>query len=482
MAGLIITPRREDFDRLTQSTAYGILAEVGITKEIADMIASEAVSPTDTGKEGKSKLKISFKDGEMPEVKVGIVSAEKIEFTLNAPYNAKGCEVSGRQVVEISEGGIRWNGNNYSHLTFHPLSADSSFSISDVTIGIHFHWERKQTQTFLGTLRLVVDEGKICAINELHVERYLESVISSEMSATSSLELLKAHAVISRSWLLAQIEKRKRLKDKADSFFSFEKHEDSLIRWYDREDHTIFDVCADDHCQRYQGITNAANPMVIEAVKSTSGQILVHDGEICDTRFSKCCGGTTEEYQYCWENITMPYLKSVKDPYCNTSDKNILSQVLNNYDQETHDFYTWTVEYSQRELQQLITGNTKIDFGEIIALEAVERGKSGRISMLKIIGTKRSFTIGKELEIRKVLSTSHLYSSAFEAERLNEEKCIISDADSTTVPSWFVLKGRGWGHGVGLCQIGAAVMGEKGFKYNAILLHYYTGAEIAKAY
>ncbi len=482
MAGLIITPRREDFDRLTQSTAYGILAEVGITKEIADMIASEAVSPTDTGKEGKSKLKISFKDGEMPEVKVGIVSAEKIEFTLNAPYNAKGCEVSGRQVVEISEGGIRWNGNNYSHLTFHPLSADSSFSISDVTIGIHFHWERKQTQTFLGTLRLVVDEGKICAINELHVERYLESVISSEMSATSSLELLKAHAVISRSWLLAQIEKRKRLKDKADSFFSFEKHEDSLIRWYDREDHTIFDVCADDHCQRYQGITNAANPMVIEAVKSTSGQILVHDGEICDTRFSKCCGGTTEEYQYCWENITMPYLKSVKDPYCNTSDKNILSQVLNNYDQETHDFYTWTVEYSQRELQQLITGNTKIDFGEIIALEAVERGKSGRISMLKIIGTKRSFTIGKELEIRKVLSTSHLYSSAFEAERLNEEKCIISDADSTTVPSWFVLKGHGWGHGVGLCQIGAAVMGEKGFKYNAILLHYYTGAEIAKAY
>ncbi len=482
MAGLIITPRKEDFDRMTADTACGILSETGITDEIADMITDEVISPSIHENAGRKIMKTTFREGEIPEVKVGIASAKRIEFTLNAPYTAKGCEVTGRQVVEISEGGILWNGNNYSNLTFHPNSEECSFTIPDVTIGISFHWERKQAQTFPGTLRLIVDEDKLCVINELPVERYLESVISSEMSATSSLELLKAHAVISRSWLLAQMEKRKRLKDSDDSFFSFVKHEDSLIRWYDREDHTIFDVCADDHCQRYQGITNVSNPVVTEAVKSTCGQILVYDGEICDTRFSKCCGGLTEEYQYCWENITMPYLKSVKDPYCNTSDKRILSQVLNNYDQETLDFYTWTVEYSQRELQRLVAEKTKMDFGEIISLEAVERGKSGRISMLKIIGTKRTFTIGKELEIRKVLSATHLYSSAFDVERLDEDKCIISDADSTTIPSRFILKGRGWGHGVGLCQIGAAVMGEKGFRYNAILLHYYTGAEITQVY
>lgn len=482
MAGLIITPRKEDFERLNAGTLHEIISEVGITTDIADEIAHETACPSAKNEEQKPILKTAFHEGDIPMVKVGIISAEKIEFTLNAPYSAKGNEVTGPQTVEISEGGILWNGNHYSHLTFHPTAEDSSFSISDVIIGIHFHWERKQTQTFLSTLRLVVDEGKICAINELPVERYLESVISSEMSATSSLELLKAHAVISRSWLLAQMEKRKRLKGSTDSFFSFVKKEDSLIRWYDREDHTIFDVCADDHCQRYQGITNAANPVVLEAVQATSGQILVYDGEICDTRFSKCCGGKTEEYQYCWENITFPYLKSVADPYCNTNDKHILSQVLNNYDQETVDFYNWTVEYSQREIRQLISEKTKMDFGDIIALEAVERGKSGRISMLKIVGTERSFTIGKELEIRKVLSSSHLYSSDFEVERLDDDKCIISDADSTTIPSRFILKGHGWGHGVGLCQIGAAVMGEKGFKYSAILLHYYTGAEIAKAY
>ena len=411
MAGLIITPRKEDFERLDADTLHEIISEVGITTDIADEIAHETACPSAKNEEQKPILKTAFQGGDIPMVKVGIISAEKIEFTLNAPYSAKGNEVTGPQTVEVSEGGILWNGNHYSHLTFHPTAEDSSFSISDVIIGIHFHWERKQTQTFLGTLRLVVDEGKICAINELPVERYLESVISSEMSATSSLELLKAHAVISRSWLLAQMEKRKRLKGSTDSFFSFVKKEDSLIRWYDREDHTIFDVCADDHCQRYQGITNAANPVVLEAVQATSGQILVYDGEICDTRFSKCCGGKTEEYQYCWENITFPYLKSVADPYCNTNDKHILSQVLNNYDQETVDFYNWTVEYSQREIRQLISEKAKMDFGDIIALEAVERGKSGRISKLKIVGTKRSFTIGKELEIRKVLSSSHLYLS-----------------------------------------------------------------------
>ena len=476
MAGLIITPRQEDFDRMTQDIAYGILQEVGVTADFAKKLADEIASPDNSHH--------LTPNTQQPEVKVGIISATKIEFTLNTPYTAKGTEITGPQVVEFSEGGILWNGNQYQHLTFRPTpnAQQPNFSISDVIIGVNFHWERKQTQTFVGTLRLVVEEDKICAINVLPVERYLESVISSEMSATSSLELLKAHAVISRSWLLAQIEKRNRLQKSANSFFSFTKKDDMLIRWYDREDHTIFDVCADDHCQRYQGITHAANPHVIEAVKATRGQILTYDGDICDTRFSKCCGGITEEYQYCWEDTPLPYLKSVKDPYCNTQDAHIISQVLNDYDQETHDFYTWRVEYSQKEISQLIADKTKMDFGEIVNLKAIERGLSGRISLLKIVGTERTFSIGKELEIRKTLSKSHLYSSAFTLMRLDADGNQIPDTDSTTIPSRFILDGRGWGHGVGLCQIGAAVMGEQGFKYNDILLHYYQNAEIKKAY
>ncbi|MDO4959559.1 MAG: DUF4922 domain-containing protein [Prevotellaceae bacterium] len=480
MAGLIITPREEDFSRMTQEIAYGILQEVGITSEFASKLADEIAS--------SASQSASASSAAQPEVKVGIISATKIEFTLNTQYTAKGEDITGPQVVEFSEGGILWNGNQYQHLTFRPKQTSNgsqptpNFSISDVIIGVNFHWERKQTQTFVGTLRLVVEEDKICAINELPVERYLESVISSEMSATSSLELLKAHAVISRSWLLAQIEKRNRLKETSNSFFSFTKKEDSLIRWYDREDHTIFDVCADDHCQRYQGITHAANPHVTEAIKATRGQILTFDGEICDTRFSKCCGGVTEEYQYCWEDTPLPYLKSVKDPYCNTQDAHILSQVLNDYDQETHDFYTWKVEYSQKEISALIAERTKIDFGEIINLKSEERGPSGRMSKMKIVGTNRTFTIGKELEIRKSLSKSHLYSSAFSVMRLDADGNQIPDTDSTTIPTRFILDGHGWGHGVGLCQIGAAVMGEQGFLYNDILLHYYQNAEIKKKY
>lgn len=460
MGGLLITPRKEDFERLTDLRAHNILSEVGIDKSLAELIVREL----------------------QPEVKVGIISADSIMFSLNAPYKAKGEMVTGPQVVKFSEGGILWQGNSYHELSFTPITADASFSISDVIIGVNFHWQCKQTQTFHGTLRLIVDEGKICAINELPVERYLESVISSEMSATSSLELLKAHAVISRSWLLAQIEKRDRMQNDGNSFFSFIKKEDSLIRWYDREDHTIFDVCADDHCQRYQGITHAANPHVIEAVRATSGQILSYNGEICDTRFSKCCGGITEEYQYCWEDTPKDYLKSVRDIYCNTSDARILSQVLNDYDQETHDFYTWDVEYSQEELKALIARNVTNDLGDIIDLVPVEKGKSGRLSLMKIVGTKGSFTIGKELEIRKTLSNTHLYSSAFEVERLDGEGNIIPETDKESIPQKFVLHGHGWGHGVGLCQIGAAVMGEQGFAYNEILTHYYPGAEINKMY
>ncbi len=472
MAGLIITPREEDFNKLDADTAAAILREVSISNENAEDVAMYIIKSNDSARSADEKhLK---KMDNLPDVKVGIVSATELRFSLNGAYTAKGEDITGQQVVTFSEGTILWRGTQYRELSFKPKTADASFSLEDVTIGINFHWERKQTQTFLGKLRLVVEEDKICAINELPVEKYLESVISSEMSATSSLELLKAHAVISRSWLLAQIERRAQQAESANNFFSFTKKEDMLIRWYDREDHTIFDVCADDHCQRYQGITNAANPHVVEAVKATRGQVLAYQGEICDARFSKCCGGMTEEYRYCWENINKPYLASVPDPYCNTQDRQILSEVLNDYDQETMDFHDWFISYTQEELSAILQEKLKIDFGRIRTLEPLEKGKSGRISLLKIVGEKRTFSIGKELEIRKALSKTHLYSSAFSV--------ATSGKDADGYPTRFILTGKGWGHGVGLCQIGAAVMGAKGIPYNDILAHYYKGALIEKAY
>ena len=457
MAGLIITPREEDFNRLTDEQVVSILQEVALSEADFNKVVERLQNKSES-------TKAKTQNAKEPTVSVGIVSAQKIVFTLNAPYTAKGAAITGEQTVEFSEGGILWHGQQYRELLFTPQSPDASFSLHDVTIGVNFHWERKQTQRFNGTLRLVVDSDNVTAINELPVERYLTSVISSEMSATSSTELLKAHAVISRSWLLAQIEKRHQLSNgNSDSFFSFTKKDDELIRWYDREDHTIFDVCADDHCQRYQGITHADNPSVVEAIKATRGQILTFDGEICDARFSKCCGGQTEEFQYCWEDTPKPYLVSVPCPYCDTHDRHILSPVLNDYDQETPDFHNWKVEYTQDELTELVSHKLKMDLGDITDLIPLERGKSGRIWKLKIVGTKRSFTIGKELEIRRALSETHLYSSAFEVEK---------DANH------FILHGKGWGHGVGLCQIGAAVMGEEGKKYDDILLYYYRGAEI----
>lgn len=497
MAGLIITPRREDFGRITAEKAASILEEVSIDAvAIKEIIAKLKANNHQSDEMSSLNERLGHDE---PLVSVGIVSGKTIRFTLNSPYIAKGETIEGNQTVEFSEGGILWNGNSYRELTFHPVSKDASFSLSDVTIGIDFHWERKETQTFQGALKLVVEADKICAINRIHVEDYLCSVISSEMSATSSLEFLKAHAVISRSWLLAQIDKRIRNAEGGNSFFSFIKKEDELIRWYDRDDHTIFDVCADDHCQRYQGITKETNAHVAQAVKATRGQILTSDGEICDARFSKCCGGVTEEFQYCWENTPKSYLVAVRDlegnhylpdltteqgarewieqspsSFCNTNDKKVLSQVLNEFDQETPDFYRWQVEYTQQELATLIESKTSLGLGGIVRLEAVERGKSGRISKLRIIGTDRTFTIGKELEIRRALSESHLYSSAFVVNTVG--------TDAKGLPEKFILKGAGWGHGVGLCQIGAAVMGEKGFKYNEILLHYYRGAEIKKLY
>ena len=500
MSGLIITPREEDFRKLTEEKALSLLQECGVSEEKMNAIIAKLKASKDAEDAAEASSTL-YNKGKQPDVTVGIVSAQKIHFSLNKPYLAKGEKVLGEQVVEFSEGGVLWNGNQYSQLTFHPQSADASFSLSDVTIGVNFHWERKETQTFLGTLRFVVESDKIVAINELPVEKYLESVISSEMSATSSLELLKAHAVISRSWLLAQMKKRREVAENGNNFFSFTKKEDTLIRWYDREDHTLFDVCADDHCQRYQGITKETSPHVAEAIRQTKGQILMDGEEICDARFSKCCGGITEEFQYCWEDTPKTYLTAVRDialgvehtlpnltneeeaekwirfnrpAFCNTQDKKILSEVLNDYDQETVNFYRWKETLSQEKLQQLIADKLKMDLGAILDMKAVERGKSGRISKLQLIGTEKTFTIGKELEIRRTLSDSHLLSSAFVVDKY--------DKDEQGVPQRFELIGAGWGHGVGLCQIGAAVMGEQGYHYDAILLHYYQGAEIKKLY
>lgn len=500
MSGLIITPREEDFRKLTEEKALSLLQECGVSEEKMNAIIAKLKASKDAEDAAEASSTL-YNKGKQPDVTVGIVSAQKIHFSLNKPYLAKGEKVLGEQVVEFSEGGVLWNGNQYSQLTFHPQSADASFSLSDVTIGVNFHWERKETQTFLGTLRFVVESDKIVAINELPVEKYLESVISSEMSATSSLELLKAHAVISRSWLLAQMKKRREVAESGNNFFSFTKKEDTLIRWYDREDHTLFDVCADDHCQRYQGITKETSPHVAEAIRQTKGQILMDGDEICDARFSKCCGGITEEFQYCWEDTPKTYLTAVRDialgvehtlpnltneeeaekwirfnppAFCNTQDKKILSEVLNDYDQETVNFYRWKETLSQEKLQQLIADKLKMELGAILDMKAVERGKSGRISKLQIIGTEKTFTIGKELEIRRTLSDSHLLSSAFVVDKY--------DKDEQGVPQRFELIGAGWGHGVGLCQIGAAVMGEQGYHYDAILLHYYQGAEIKKLY
>ena len=455
-----------------------------------------------------------------PKVHVGILFEPQIEFILLNPYRINGMEISGKQVVTYNEGRILWNGRLYDELLFEPVNeATDAFELLDVTIGINFHWERKEDQRFLGSLKIIVENKKLTGINVINVEDYLTSVISSEMSATASLELLKAHAVISRSWLLA-------IDNSIDNSL---RHDSAApnnaancqlstvncqLKWYERDAHTRFDVCADDHCQRYQGITRASTEIVKQAIAATRGQVLTSDGKICDARFSKCCGGAFEEFQYCWEDVKYPYLLKQRDfrifsskfndlsfentlsgsglpdltdeqeaetwirtsppAFCNTTDKKVLSQVLNNYDQETTDFYRWKIIYTQEELSALILKRSGIDYGQIIDLVPIARGTSGRLWKLKIIGTKKTLTIGKELEIRRTLSTSHLYSSAFVVDK--------EGVSPEGIPARFILTGAGWGHGVGLCQIGAAVMGEQGYKYDAILLHYYIGANIEKLY
>lgn len=433
-----------------------------------------------------------------PKVSVGIMFEPQIVFVLGGEYLSEGKSYSGEQRLFVSNGKVSFNGNLYDELLFEPVKAESTFELKDVTIGINFHWERKENQSFSGSVKFIVEDGKITAVNVLSVEDYLTSVISSEMSATASLELLKAHAVISRSWLLAQIQKNKEIVESKQEYSTMVVTEDELVRWYDREDHTRFDICADDHCQRYQGVTRASTSIVRDAIAQTRGLLLMSDGKICDARYSKSCGGAFEEFQYCWEDIKYPYLVKQRDSktetelpdltieeeaekwilsspesFCNTTDKEILSQVLNHYDQETVNFYRWTQEYSQKELSALILKRSGVDYGDILDLIPVERGTSGRLVKLKIVGTKKTKTIGKELEIRRTLSESHLYSSAFVVEKIGNEN---------GVPQKFVLKGAGWGHGVGLCQIGAAVMGEKGYKFDEILLHYFVGASLEKLY
>lgn len=429
-------------------------------------------------------------------VNVGIMTQKSILFVLNGPYieTETGEELQGEQRAIWTNNKILFNGKLYEDLFFEPTDKQNcSFDLKAVTIGVDFHWQRREDQRFRGALNLAVTDKGIIAINQINAEEYLTSVISSEMSANASKQLLKAHAVISRSWLLAQIEKNQQLAKAEKPYTSSQQNEEQLIRWYDREDHVLFDVCADDHCQRYQGITRETNPVVKEAIQETRGEVLLYKGTICDARFSKCCGGVTEQFENCWEPVAHPYLAVLRDApekefpdltdevtaqewirsappaFCHTTDKEILSQVLNNYDQETTDFYRWQVNYTQEELAELIHRKSGIDFGQILDLIPLERGGSGRIVRLKIIGSQRSLIIGKELEIRRTLSESHLYSSAFVVDK---------EMSARDVPTRFILTGAGWGHGVGLCQIGAAVMGAKGYPYDAILTHYFPGASI----
>ena len=482
MAGLVITPRKEDFDRLTPSLLVKTVGEVAL------------------GQEAFAKVLRRLQE---PRVAVGITSGPEVAFVLEGSFMVDGTLQTGPQTVRAKDGKLLWQENSYDTLTFATHSPQSSFTLPEVTIGIGFHWERKEAQTFEGMLRLEADGDRVWVINELPVERYLASVISSEMRATSSPSLLRAHAIISRSWLLTQMAHHINADHPSAETCGGWETEEELVRWYDRDDHQRFDVCADDHCQRYQGITRMVSDHVEEAIHSTYGQVLWDGKGICDARFSKCCGGATEVFSACWQDEDKPYLAAFLDrpaqagqaadalpdltdeetarkwilsappAFCNTQDKQVLRQVLNGYDQETADFYRWHIDYTQEELASLITRKTGLRFGKILDLVPLERGKSGRIVRLKIVGTERERIIGKELEIRRTLSESHLKSSAFVVE---------TQQGADGIPQSFHLSGAGWGHGVGLCQIGAAMMGEKGYDHEAILHHYYPGATLKTLY
>lgn len=457
LAGVYVTTREEDFDKLDA----GLLSQV-----VREVAASE-----ETEKEIIWRLTRSQR-----RLEVGIMSGSEIEFEIIS-------DGAGRQKVEYSQGRISYNGALYDELVFEAqteatMFAEPSFILYGVTIGVDFHWERKVTQKFAGTLKFIVDGGKVTAVNIVGVEDYLLSVISSEMKASAGLEFLKAHAVISRSWVMAQVEHRQshvsRTPEPSCPVSEPVEGAEEYIKWFDHDDHTLFDVCADDHCQRYQGLTMAVGDTVRKAVDQTWGLVLTSEGKICDARFSKCCGGRMELFSTCWEDKDYPYLQPLPDTadcvegddvFCDTKDEKILSQVLNDYDLETRDFYRWRTEYSRTEVSDLVRRRSGMDFGTIRDLVPVERGPSGRLKRLKVVGDKKTMIIGKELIIRRWLSDSHLKSSAFE---------VHWDGDHLT------LDGSGWGHGVGLCQIGAAVMAAKGYSFDQILLHYYPGSTLER--
>lgn len=453
LAGVYVTTREEDFDKLDA----GLLSQV-----VREVAASE-----ETEKEIIWRLTRSQR-----RLEVGIMSGSEIEFEIIS-------DGAGRQKVEYSQGRISYNGALYDELVFEAqteatMFAEPSFILYGVTIGVDFHWERKVTQKFAGTLKFIVDGGKVTAVNIVGVEDYLLSVISSEMKASAGLEFLKAHAVISRSWVMAQVEHRQshvsRTPGPSCPVSEPVEGAEEYIRWFDHDDHTLFDVCADDHCQRYQGLTMAVGDTVRKAIDQTWGLVLTSEGRICDARFSKCCGGRMEIFSTCWEDKDYPYLQPLPDTpdcaeggdvFCDTKDEKILSQVLNDYDLETKDFYRWTTEYSRTDVSELVRRRSGIDFGTIRDLVPIERGPSGRLKRLKVVGDKKTMVIGKELIIRRWLSESHLKSSAFDIKWVGDR---------------LVLDGSGWGHGVGLCQIGAAVMASKGYTFDQILLHYYPGS------
>lgn len=520
LCGVFVVPARDDFQRVSADALQRILSEVVYTEW-------------------------------QPAIEVGLLSASQVSVVFRNEYKICGdgrmaaAIISGEESFRYADGKVEWCGELFDVVEFAPLSVrDGRFTVRDVVIGIDFHWERKEDQIFSGGVKIFPVDGKLTVVNIVEVEDYLFSVISSEMNENAPEEFLKAHAVISRSWLLAR-PTLSGLKDGAKGCMpdSYENGELRHIRWYDRDDHTLFDVCADDHCQRYQGLGRISDGKIRRVMDATRGQVLKYGDSICDARFSKCCGGVTEVFPTCWGDEELPYLKTFRDSdeledtfgnagladnttdpadvlgkgcndessdFCNTADRILLAAVLNDYDRATMDFYRWEVSYTQDELSELIQRKSGLDFGSIVALKPLRRGPSGRIYELRIVGTKMSAVVGKELEIRKFLSESHLYSSAFEVEAHYADGAVVTSASdeavlsvagshtdagaddlqqsdaglgtSSRIPVSFTLKGRGWGHGVGLCQIGAAVMGSRGYSYERILLHYYRGARIEKLY
>lgn len=493
MGGCFIAPVPEDFEKLDAKLLTEMLDEVTLSKEAQHKIVRRLTRT-------------------QPHISVGIMSAERIEFQM---YPDGG----GTRVATYREGKIDYDGALYDELFFEEQTpstffAEPTFELHDVTIGKGFHWERRETQKFAGALKIIVENNELTAVNVIGVEDYLLSVISSEMNQNSPEEFLKAHAVISRSWVMAQLahhgkiacdaaERESFLKcrniEEVVTWLAMHRHsvgneshvpeapsgETEYTRWYDRSDHRNFDVCADDHCQRYQGLTRATEVSVQKAIDATWGQVLTFGGELCDARFSKCCGGTTELFSTCWASDDKAYLPALPDtpghlpldtanadgtivvPFCSLADSPLLARVFNSYDRETTDFYRWTQVYELRELSALVREKSGVDIGELTALEPLAKGASGRIFRLRVVGTKNSFIVGKELEIRRILSPSHLRSSAFDAEFTSDGRVI--------------LRGLGWGHGVGLCQIGAAVMADRGYGYRAILEHYYPGTQVSES-